>query len=86
MPQASSDLGCVAYKIPTIEITFPIVKDGEVLPVGHSNELTAISGNEYPIDQSIMAGKLMALTAYRVGTNPEELQKIKDEFAKNYRE
>lgn len=86
MPQASSDLGCVAYKIPTIEITFPIVKDDEVVPVGHSNELTAISGNEYPIDQSIMAGKLMALTAYRVGTNPEELQKIKDEFAKNYRE
>ena len=86
MPQASSDLGCVAYKIPTIEITFPIVKDDEIVPVGHSNELAAISGNEFPIDQSILAGKLMALTAYRIGTNPEKLEEIKAEFQKNYKE
>lgn len=85
LPQASSDLGCVAYEIPTIEITFPIVKEDEILPVGHSEELAAIAGDEYPIDQSILAGKLMALTAYRIGTNPEELKKIKSEFEKNYK-
>lgn len=84
-PQASSDLGCVAYEIPTVEITFPIVKEDEIVPVGHSKELTAISGNEYPIDQSILAGKLMALTAYRIGTDPDEFKKIKDEFKKNYK-
>ncbi|NLY19710.1 MAG: M20 family metallopeptidase [Tissierellia bacterium] len=65
-PQSSSDLGCVAYEIPTVEIAFPIVKDNEFLPVGHSEELAAITANDYPIDQSILAGKLMAITAYRI--------------------
>ncbi len=46
----------------------------------------AITGNEFPLDQSILAGKLMALTGYRIGTNPEELGKIKAEFEKNYKE
>jgi amidohydrolase len=86
LPKASSDLGFVAYKIPTIEIAFPIIKKGEIEPVGHSNELAAITGDEYPIDQSILAGKLMALTAYRIGTNPEELKKLKAEFEENYKE
>ena len=84
-PQSSSDLGCVAYEIPTVEIAFPIVKDNEFLPVGHSEELAAIAANDYPIDQSILAGKLMALTAYRIGTDPEELEKLKLEFEKNYK-
>lgn len=86
LPKASSDLGCVAYKIPTVEITFPIVKDGEPAPVGHADETAAITGNEYPIDQCILASKLMALTGLRSAGNPDELQKIKAEFAKNYRE
>ena len=30
LPKASSDLGCVAYKIPAVEITFPIVPDGSI--------------------------------------------------------
>ena len=33
LPKASSDLGCVAYKIPTVEITFPIVTYGQPVPV-----------------------------------------------------
>lgn len=85
-PKASSDLGCVAYKIPSVEITFPIVKEGEPALVGHSDETAAITGNEFPIDQSMLAGKLMALTGYRIGTNLEVLKKIKAEFNKNYRE
>ncbi|MEG0803407.1 MAG: peptidase dimerization domain-containing protein, partial [Pygmaiobacter sp.] len=86
LPKASSDLGCMAYKVPTVEITFPIVKDDEPAPVGHADETTEITGNEFPIDQSMLAGKLMALTGYRIASNPEELQKIKDEFKKNYKE
>jgi amidohydrolase len=86
LPKASSDLGCVAFKIPTVEIAFPIVKDDEPAPVGHADETAELTGNEYPINQSILAGKLMALTGYRIGANPEELEKIKAEFAKNYRE
>jgi len=86
LPKASSDLGCVAYKIPTVEITFPIVRDGEPAPVGHADETALITGDEYPIDQSMLAGKLMALTGLRIAGNPEELQKIRAEFAKNYRE
>ena len=85
-PQASSDLGCVAYKIPTVEITFPIVRDGEVTPVGHSDEIAALTCQEYPIDQCMLAGKLMALTGLRIAGNPEELNRIKEEFNRNYHE
>lgn len=85
-PKASSDLGCVAYKIPTVEITFPIVKDGEPTPVGHADETAQITCCEYPIDQCILAAKLMALTGLRIGGNPQELGRIRAEFAKNYRE
>ena len=86
LPKASSDLGCVAYKIPTVEITFPIAPDGEPAPVGHADETACITGNEYPIDQSILAGKLMALTGLRIGGNKEELELIQAEFASNFRE
>ena len=86
LPKASSDLGCVAYKIPTVEITFPIVPDGEPAPVGHADETACITGNEYPIDQSILAGKLMALTGLRIGGNKEELELIQSEFASHFKE
>ena len=86
LPKASSDLGCVAYKIPTLEITFPIVHDGEPVPVGHADETALLTCNEYPIDQCMLAGKLMALTGLRVAGDPEKLAHLKAEFAKNYRE
>lgn len=85
-PKASSDLGCVAYKIPTVEITFPIVPDGEPTPVGHADETALLTCQDYPIDQSILAAKLMALTGLRIAGDPEQLGQIKTEFAKNYRE
>ena len=85
-PSASSDLGCVAYVIPTAEIKYPIHHEGEQPPAGHSDEKAAITATEYAIDQSILAGKIMALTGFRIGTNPEELAKIKAEFAENYSE
>ena len=86
LPKASSDLGCVAYKIPTVEITFPIVHDGEPVPVGHADETALLTCQEYPIDQCILASKLMALTGLRVAGDPEKLSALKAEFAKNYRE
>lgn len=86
LPKASSDLGCVAYKIPAVEITFTIVPDGEPAPVGHADETACITGNEYPIDQSILAGKLMALTGLRIGGNKEELELIQSEFASHFKE
>ena len=86
LPKASSDLGCVAYKIPTVEITFPIVADGEPAPVGHADETALITADDYPIAQSILAGKLMALTGLRIAGDPQKLGVIKEEFAKNYRE
>lgn len=86
LPKASSDLGCVAYKIPTVEITFPIVHDDEPTPVGHADETALLTCNEYPIDQCMLAGKLMALTGLRVAGNPEKLGQLKAEFAKNYHE
>jgi len=34
----------------------------------------------------ILQCQIMALTGFRIGTNPEELAKIKAEFAENYSE
>ena len=49
--------------------------------------LTAlITADDYPIAQSILAGKLMALTGLRIAGDPQKLGVIKEEFAKNYRE
>ena len=76
----------MAYKIPAVEITFPIVPDGEPAPVGHADETACITGNEYPIDQSILAGELMALTGLRIGGNKEELELIQSEFASHFKE
>lgn len=86
LPKASSDLGSVAYKIPTVEITFPIVPDGEPVPVGHADETALLTCQDYPIDQCILASKLMALTGLRIAGDPEKLSALKAEFAKNYRE
>lgn len=85
-PQASSDFGCVAYKIPTVEIIFPIVPDSEPAPIGHTDETALLTCQEYPIQQSILAAKLMALTGLRIAGNPEKLHSLKAEFAKNFRE
>ena len=85
-PKASSDLGSVAYKLPTVEITFPIVPDGEPVPVGHADETALLTCQDYPIDQCILASKLMALTGLRIAGDPEKLSALKAEFAKNYRE
>ena len=86
LPKASSDLGSVAYKLPTVEITFPIVPDGEPVPVGHADETALLTCQDYPIDQCILASKLMALTGLRIAGDPEKLSALKAEFAKNYRE
>lgn len=86
LPKASSDLGSVAYKLPTVEITFPIVPDGEPFPVGHADETALLTCQDYPIDQCILASKLMALTGLRIAGDPEKLSALKAEFAKNYRE
>ena len=86
LPKASSDLGYVAFKIPTVEIAFSIVKEDEPTTVGHADETVELTGNEYLINQSILVCKLVAITGYRIGANPEDLEKIKAEFSKNYRE
>ena len=53
---------------------------------GHADETALLTCNEYPIDQCMLAGKLMALTGLRVAGDPEKLGQLKAEFAKNYRE
>ena len=47
---------------------------------------SSLPQKQFPLDQSILAGKLKALTGYRIGTNTEELGKIKAEFDINNKE
>ncbi len=85
-PSASSDLGTIAYYKPTVEISFPIVKDGETTPGGHTDGITVLTGTEYAWDQAIYASKLMALTGYRTVTNQKLFNDVKAEFKANYKE
>lgn len=80
----STDLGNVGYEMPTANINFPIaeVEPGKEI-AGHSDEFRDAAIKEYAMENSFIAGKIIALSAYRLLTNPTELQAIKDEFVKN---
>lgn len=80
----STDLGNVGYEMPTANINFPIaeVEPGKEI-AGHSDEFRDAAIKEYAMGNSFIAGKIIALSAYRLLTNPTELQAIKDEFVKN---
>lgn len=81
---ASTDLGNVGYEMPTANISFPVAEvepDKEI--AGHSDEFRDAAIKEYAMENSFIAGKIIALSAYRLLTNPTELQAIKDEFIKN---
>jgi hypothetical protein len=64
--------------MPLAYVGFPI----DTKPVdGHTDEFCAQANTDYAMDQSILASKVMALSAVRLLTNEAELKAIKDEFA-----
>ena len=82
-PGPSTDAGNVAYEIPTAQVLFPITEVNQ--PPAHTDEFRDAAIKDYALNNSMIAGKIMALTGYRILTNPEELKKIKADFAKNHK-
>ena len=76
----SSDLGNVGLEVPTVNVMFPAAKDGVAL---HSAEMVEAAISEQGQQTAIMAGKVMAVSAYKLLKDPATLQQVKDEFAKN---
>ena len=74
----SLDAGNVSYVCPTIHPYFPIGTDKSI--ANHTKEFGACTQTDFAKDSMMTAAQAMALTGYRVITEPETLAKIKAEF------
>ena len=72
----STDFGNISYKLPSVTGHFAI--SHEPIP-GHSQQVVDASGSEFGYDQLIKVSKAMALTALDLLSEPELLDKAKDE-------
>ena len=73
----SVDAGNVSYVCPTIHPYFPITKKNVA---GHTREFAACTQTDYAKDRMMEAACAMALTGYRVITQPQTLAEIRREF------
>ena len=73
----SSDLGMVGYAYPTVNLTFKIAPDGTA---GHSDALREAANSDEGWKATIVAGKIVALSAYDMLTQPEKLKAVKEGF------
>jgi aminobenzoyl-glutamate utilization protein B len=76
----SSDFGNVAYEIPTVNLYFPIAPPGTP---GHSEAFMNAAVSDYGHESMLQAAKMVALSGYKLLTDPVLLQEIKAEFAQN---
>ena len=76
----STDCGNVSQAIPTIHPYIRISPDG--IP-GHSREFAEWAKSPMALTGMVAGAKALALTALDLLANPGELQKAKEEFAKN---
>lgn len=74
---ASSDLGNVGHAFPTINLWFKIAPEGTAL---HSDAFREAAGSDEGWKATVMASKVIALTAYELLTNPEKVKTIQSKF------
>jgi amidohydrolase len=74
----SSDLAAVGHRYPTVNVRFKIAPEGTP---GHSDAFRDAAGSEAAWKPTVLAGKVVALTAYELLTNPEKVKAIKAQFA-----
>jgi len=74
---ASSDLGNVGHAFPTINLWFKIAPEGTAL---HSDAFREAAGSDEGWKATVMAAKVIALTAYELLTNPEKVKTIQIKF------
>lgn len=75
----SSDRGNVGHAYPTVNLWFKIAPEGTV---GHTEAFREAAGSEEGWKATVIAAKVMALTAYNLLTHPEKVKEIKEEFAR----
>jgi amidohydrolase len=75
---ASSDVGNVTYKVPSVTGSFAI---SETPIPGHSQQVVDGSGSEYGYDQFFKVSTAMTLTAFDIMTDPELSTRAWDEQA-----
>ncbi len=73
----SSDIGNVSHEVPTIH---PYVGIAEEDIASHSKEFAESSISEYGQEKMLVAAKALAMTAIDVYTNPELVERMKEEF------
>jgi amidohydrolase len=74
----SLDAGNVSYVCPTIHPYFPIGTDASI--ANHTKEFGACTLTDFAKENMMLAAQAMAITGYRVITEPETLAKIRKEF------
>jgi len=74
-PMGSSDLAFVAHKFPTVNLTFRI---SSAPP--HTHEFMKAAASSEGQEAMLIAGKVLALSAYQLFTHLEKVKEIKDEF------
>jgi aminobenzoyl-glutamate utilization protein B len=73
----SSDLGNVAYEYPTLNLAFKIAPDGTP---GHSDALREAAASDAGWKATMVAGKAVALTAYKLLNDSAKVEEIKGQF------
>lgn len=73
----SSDRGNVGHAYPTANVWFKIAHEGTV---GHTDAFREAADSEEGWQAAVIAAKVVALTAHRLLTHPEEVKRIQEEF------
>jgi len=73
----SSDLGNVGHVYPTVNLSFKIAPDGTAL---HSDAFREAAASEEGWKATVIAGKVIALTAYDLLTHPDKVKEIQEKF------
>jgi len=74
---ASSDLGNVGHAYPTMNLWFKIAPEGTAL---HSDAFREAAGSDEGWKATVIAGKVIALTAYDLLTNLDKVKAIQEKF------
>jgi len=73
----SSDLGNVGHAYPTVNLWFKIASEGVPL---HSDAFRDAAASEEGWKATVLAGKVIALTAYDLLTHPDKVKAIQEKF------
>lgn len=75
----SSDRGNVGHAYPTVNLWFKIAPEETV---GHTEAFREAAGSEEGWEATVIAAKVIAITAYSLLIHPEKVKKIQEEFAR----